>query len=222
SREKSIAERLAPTLRHAEEELKKAQVQAKATGWSLNVAIGAQVILGALTTGVAAATTGRQTSIATSILGGLSTLAASYLAKARGSGEPEASSLRCKDLENFVRDLQNLRLDRGYLSGNEHDEIVQNFRDRFEEIMGNNNTNGLKMMGEFVKDKMKEGYRERVAPHVPVNVQNVNIPGSWQEASERAYRDAEEQERKRVGAGAGGNVGVALGEKREGGQRPRQ
>ena len=34
--------------------------KAKITGWSLNIAIGAQVLLGALTTGVAAATTGKQ------------------------------------------------------------------------------------------------------------------------------------------------------------------
>ncbi|KAI0085256.1 hypothetical protein BDY19DRAFT_863092, partial [Irpex rosettiformis] len=107
------------------------------TGWSLNIAIGAQVILGALTTGVAAATTGRQTSIAITVLGVLATLAASYLAKARGSGEPEASALRCRELENFVRDLQNLGIDRGAKLGGEHDELVQTFRDRYEKIMGN-------------------------------------------------------------------------------------
>ena len=32
---------------------------ANVTGWSLNIAIGLQVLLGALTTGVAAATSGR-------------------------------------------------------------------------------------------------------------------------------------------------------------------
>ncbi|KAI0704976.1 hypothetical protein BC835DRAFT_1261659, partial [Cytidiella melzeri] len=163
--ERSVAERLKWTLTHAEDELRKSEVQAKATGWLLNAAIGAQVLLGALTTGVAAATSGRQTSIATSILGGLSTLAASYLARARGSGEPEASALRCKDLENFVRDLENTCLDRGHLTGSEQDELVNGFRARFEEIMGNQ-VKGVNVV-EMVKDKVKETYHDRFpnGPH---------------------------------------------------------
>ncbi|KAI0804561.1 hypothetical protein BC629DRAFT_1260122, partial [Irpex lacteus] len=151
--EKTIGERLLPTLIAAEDELRKAKVHAKATGWSLNIAIGAQVVLGALTTGVAAATTGHQTSIATTVLGGLSTLAASYLAKTRSSNEPEASAIRCQSLKEFVRDLQYLRLDRGHLTG--HDWEVDSFRKRFEDIM-KNNQGGLKVMGEFMKEKVKE------------------------------------------------------------------
>lgn len=54
----------------------------------------------------------------------MSTLAASYLAKARGSGEPEASSLRVKDLENFTRELRNTCLDRGNFTGKEYDTMV--------------------------------------------------------------------------------------------------
>ncbi|KAL4244780.1 hypothetical protein ABKN59_009388 [Abortiporus biennis] len=104
-REKTVEERLEPTLNHAREELSKHMSTARNTGMILNIAIGAQVILGALTTGIAAATTGKHTQIATSILGGLSTLAASYLAKSRGSGEPEASIARCKDLEHFVHGI---------------------------------------------------------------------------------------------------------------------
>lgn len=75
---RSVEERLAPTLESARKELAKYQLQggydlvvqnsvcltvpsiAKMTGWSLNFAIGAQVVLGALTTGVAAATSGHQ------------------------------------------------------------------------------------------------------------------------------------------------------------------
>ena len=143
--------------------------------WALNAAIGAQVVLGALTTGVAAATTGkqvsgaslrpvdlrslvltfscpsphptpphRQTSIATSILGGMSTLAASYLAKSRGSGEPEASALRARELDSFIRDLEAFMLDHGHLTGGagggvqpEYEAMVARYRRRFEEIMGN-------------------------------------------------------------------------------------
>ncbi|KAI0337846.1 hypothetical protein BDW22DRAFT_1339095, partial [Trametopsis cervina] len=154
---RTVGRRLRLTLKHAEKELEKARSQARVTGWSLNIAIGAQVILGALTTGVAAATSGRQTSIATSILGGLSTLAASYLARARGSGEPEASSLRCKDLENFVRELESTCLDRGNEPAPDDNKIVMSFRARFEEIMGNAPA-GVNI-AEMLKDKIKEEYQ---------------------------------------------------------------
>ena len=113
---------------------------AKATGWALNVAIAAQVILGALTTGVAAATTGRQTSIATSILGGLSTLAASYLAKSRGSGEPETSITKCNALEQFVRDCEGFLLDHGREQGWRMELHIARYRRRFEEIQGNDSS----------------------------------------------------------------------------------
>ena len=65
----------------------------------------------------------------------MSTLAASYLAKMRGSGEPEASAGRCKDLENFQRELNAYILDHGHLVGDKYDEPVARFRARFEEIM---------------------------------------------------------------------------------------
>ena len=100
-------------------------------------------MLGALTTGVAAATSGRQTSIATSVLGGLSTLAASYLAKARGSGEPEFSAARVAELEHFVREAEAWCLDHGHRVASEDkaqedalNAAVARFRARFEEIMG--------------------------------------------------------------------------------------
>lgn len=113
-------------------------------------------MLGALTTGVAAATTGRQTSIATSVLGGIATLTASYLAKARGSGEPEFSTARVKDLENYVREVEAWVLDHGHLvSANEKDpavldSAVARFRRRFEEIMGAEPTG----FPQFIREKM--------------------------------------------------------------------
>ncbi|KAH9939654.1 uncharacterized protein BXZ73DRAFT_43677 [Epithele typhae] len=137
SGEKAIEDRLKPTLDSAIKERDSAAVRAKSHGWSLNIAIGAQVVLGALTTGVAAATTGRQTSIATSILGGMSTLAASYLAKARGSNEPEASQRRVQDLESFVRDCEAFVMDHGHLVTSDYDWMIDRYRRRFEEIMGN-------------------------------------------------------------------------------------
>ncbi|KAI0366488.1 hypothetical protein BV20DRAFT_913503, partial [Pilatotrama ljubarskyi] len=137
SGEKTVEERLQPTLDAAQAERDEAALKAKAHAWALNCAIGAQVVLGALTTGVAAATTGRQTSIATSVLGGMSTLAASYLAKARGSGEPEHSAIRVRDLEGFIRDAKAFVLDKGYVVGSEYDAKIERYRRRFEEIMGN-------------------------------------------------------------------------------------
>ncbi|EJF60823.1 hypothetical protein DICSQDRAFT_13100, partial [Dichomitus squalens LYAD-421 SS1] len=74
------------------------------------------------------------------ILGGMSTLAASYLAKARGSNEPEASTIRARELESYIRDLQAFVLDHGHLAGPavgpEHEAMIARYRRRFEEIMG--------------------------------------------------------------------------------------
>ena len=64
------------------------------------------------------------------------TLAASYLAKARGSGEPEVSSIRCRDLDGFIRDIEAFMLDKGYIVGPEYDARIERYRRRFEEIIG--------------------------------------------------------------------------------------
>ena len=75
-----------------------------------------------------------------SVLGGLSTLAASYLAKMLGSGEPEASTATCAELENFVRELQAYILDTGHLAGEKHRDTVRQYRERLEKILGNEPT----------------------------------------------------------------------------------
>ncbi|RDX50765.1 hypothetical protein OH76DRAFT_1348570 [Lentinus brumalis] len=161
TRERTVGERIEPTLNSAREEKVKAERQAKIHGWALNVAIGAQVLLGALTTGVAAATTGRQTSIATTVLGGLSTMAASYLAKARGSGEPEESTRKAQDLNSFVRDCEAFMLDHGHKTGPDHDDMIMRYRRRFEEIMGNE----FEGVGDDVKvNKKKEREKEGDSP----------------------------------------------------------
>lgn len=90
-----------------------------------------------------------QASIATSVLGGMSTLAASYLAKARGSGEPEASDAMVAELASFVRDCSACVLDRGHLVGGAHDDVVREFRERFEAILGNR----PKGLGERLKER---------------------------------------------------------------------
>ncbi|KAI0081339.1 hypothetical protein K474DRAFT_1768778 [Panus rudis PR-1116 ss-1] len=130
-------ERLAVTMKHANDELIVYRKKASRATRSVNVAIGAQILFGALTTGISAATTGRQSSIATSILGGLSTLAASYLAKARGSGEPESSKTRSRELQHFLRDAEAFLLDHGDATDHQFDEQIADFRRRFEEILGN-------------------------------------------------------------------------------------
>ena len=70
-------------------------------------------------------------------IGGLSTLVASFLARMRGSGEPELSQLRTKDLEQFLRECDSFQMDRGHILGNEEDQTLDDFRKRLEDILGN-------------------------------------------------------------------------------------
>ncbi|KAK7018611.1 carbamoyl-phosphate synth [Favolaschia claudopus] len=130
-RSRTIQERIEPTLEHAKSERIRCELKARLTGYALNIAIGLQVLFGALTTGVAAATTGRSTSIATSVLGGMTTLVASYLARARGSNEPELSITRVKDLDQLIRECEILMMDYGTVTGNEHDPALTRLRERF-------------------------------------------------------------------------------------------
>ena len=120
TRRLTVRERTEPTLRLARAERDKYAARARMTGYSLNGAIGAQVVLGALTTGLSAALSGRQVSTVTAVLGGLSTMAASYLARTRGSNEPELSISRTKDLEQFIRECESFQLDFGHLYGVDH------------------------------------------------------------------------------------------------------
>ncbi|KAH9942637.1 hypothetical protein B0H21DRAFT_824096 [Amylocystis lapponica] len=129
--EKTVGARLAPTLKNAQDEKVRYEAKARMTSYALNACIGAQVLLGALTTGVAAATSGRQASIATS---------------------PEASTARCKDLEHFTRECEAFVLDYGHVYGTEYDRQIERFRRRFEEIMGNAESDGV---GRPMQDKMR-------------------------------------------------------------------
>jgi hypothetical protein len=72
-------------------------------------------------------------------IGALATLVASYLARARGSNEPELSITRTKDLEQFIRECRSFQLDHGHLSGPEFDPELIRLRRRFEELLGNAN-----------------------------------------------------------------------------------
>ncbi|KAG6849592.1 hypothetical protein H0H93_007114 [Arthromyces matolae] len=138
----SVGERLQPTLTKAHLERDKYATKAKMTGYALNAAIGLQVLLGSLTTGLSGlsiANGGKSAAIATTLLGGMSTVVASYLARARGSNEPELSITRVKDLEQFIREADAFQMDHGHILTNEHDEALFNFRAKFEELLGNAN-----------------------------------------------------------------------------------
>lgn len=69
-------------------------------------------------------------------------MVASYLARARGSGEPELSITRVKDLEQFLRECRAFQIDHAHEYGtpeNGLDIRVQDLRRRFEELLGNAN-----------------------------------------------------------------------------------
>ena len=72
-------------------------------------------------------------------LGAISTLIASYLARARGSNEPELSIARTKDLEQFIRECRTFQMDHGHIIGNEYDQELSRFRSKYEELLGNGN-----------------------------------------------------------------------------------
>ena len=74
-----------------------------------------------------------QIRISVSVLGSLATLVASYLARTRGSSEPETSLLREQALNNFIRRLRSFILDSGFRDG--HDQVVENFRNELERLL---------------------------------------------------------------------------------------
>jgi len=136
-RRHTVGERLQPTLDTAIEEKNKYAIKARLTGYALNVAIGLQVIMGSLITGLSASSTGKSSSLKTTILGGLNTFVAAYLARARGSNEPELSITRVKDLEQFIRECQAFQLDHGHVNTGEFDPQLIGFRRHFEQLLGN-------------------------------------------------------------------------------------
>ena len=75
----------------------------------------------------------------TAVLGGFATIVASYLARARGSNEPELSITRVKDLEQFIRDCEAFKMDSGHVLDNSLDPKLFELRNRFEDLLGNGN-----------------------------------------------------------------------------------
>ena len=114
---KTVAERLQPTVDIASEKLKLYRwkgriihvhmlsskidcVLARRLSIALNIAIALQIVLGALITSLAAISFSRASQISTSLLGALTTIVASFLARLRGSGEPDLSRARARELEH--------------------------------------------------------------------------------------------------------------------------
>lgn len=110
-----------------------------------------QVVLGALTTGLSVILEGKQIATMTAILGGIATLVASYVARVRGSSEPEKSLLRSQELTQYIRELEVYIMDYGSMGGDgdegkgeegKWDEGVKGWRERLQEILGDGNGNG--------------------------------------------------------------------------------
>ncbi|KAG1880526.1 hypothetical protein C8R48DRAFT_829855 [Suillus tomentosus] len=137
---RTVGDRLQPTITAAENERAKYTKKAMWTGYALNIAIGLQVLLASLTTGLSAVAVGKQGSVVIVILGALATLVASYLARMRGSNEPELSITRVKDLDHFLRDCWAFQLDHGNEYGTAENGLnkrVEELRSKFEELLGN-------------------------------------------------------------------------------------
>ncbi|KAH9020195.1 hypothetical protein EDB84DRAFT_579168 [Lactarius hengduanensis] len=97
----TVGARLQPTVDIAEAVCKKAAGKAHLTEWLLNGAIALQVFIGALTTVLGAVLSGKNTSVAISVLGGAATFVASYLARMRSSSEPEAFPSSSEESQSF-------------------------------------------------------------------------------------------------------------------------
>jgi hypothetical protein len=73
---------------------------------------------------------------------------ASYLARARGSKEPELSITRVKDLDMFIRECEAFETDCGHHDGPEYDDKLNQLRRKFEELLGH--ASGLVLWALFL------------------------------------------------------------------------
>ncbi|KAH9961788.1 hypothetical protein BC827DRAFT_260419 [Russula dissimulans] len=135
--EKTVGQRLIPTINAAEEEHLNATKRETWTRWAQNIAISLEVLIGAVTATLGAALHGKHTDLAISILGIGSAVVGSYLARTKGSNEPQASHLRARLLEYFMRDINAFVLDHGLEPGDKWDEEINGFRIGLENIVGN-------------------------------------------------------------------------------------
>ncbi|KAI0285714.1 hypothetical protein BC826DRAFT_1189569 [Russula brevipes] len=135
-RERTVGQRLEPTILTANEELAKATKKAMWSSWAENIALALQVLFGTLTTGVGAALGGKHSVAGIALLGGASTMVASYLARTKGSNEPQFSLLRSQALNHFLREIEAFVLDHGHEVGSKWDHQIVGFRLGLERILG--------------------------------------------------------------------------------------
>jgi len=137
----TVQRRLQPTIEVAKKRMEECHSKSKLVGATLNSAIGLQIVIGALITGLAVVTTGHGTSIMTAILGAFTTILSAFLARMRGTGEPERSKSSAKGFERFIRTCEAYILDFGEESGREpqHFQKVNEFRQEFEDLEGSMN-----------------------------------------------------------------------------------
>jgi hypothetical protein len=75
-------------------------------------------------------------SIGVSIMGGVSTILSTYMAKARGTGEPEISKALVMNLEQFIRECEAFTSDHGMeVKGDHLNEKIGWFRERLETLL---------------------------------------------------------------------------------------
>ncbi|KZS87887.1 hypothetical protein SISNIDRAFT_460485 [Sistotremastrum niveocremeum HHB9708] len=110
----TVAARLAPVLDAARRTRQKASRKARHAEHSLNLAIGLQIVIGALTAGLSAVTPGRSTQIMNAILGIFATIVSGFLARMRGSGQPELSINTKRDMDKLIRDIEAFIVDWGH------------------------------------------------------------------------------------------------------------
>ncbi|KAH8980600.1 ankyrin repeat-containing domain protein [Lactarius hatsudake] len=134
-REKSVGDQLQPMITAVTTERNKAARAAQWRGWALNVAIASQVLVGAMALG--ATLGGQDIWVAISILCGVSTFLATYLARTYGSDERRASLLRVKALDHFLREIEAFQLIHGHEVLREWDEKIDDFRLGLENMLGN-------------------------------------------------------------------------------------
>ena len=90
-------------------------------------------------------------------------MVASYMARARGSGEPELSITRVKDLEQLLRECRAFQMDHAHEYSTPENGLgdrLEDLRRRFEELLGN-----------------ASGYVAVGHPHIPLSSSELFLKG---------------------------------------------
>lgn len=165
----TVEERIAPTFEHAVRERDKLKMRARTAKWSINIAAALQIFLGSMTTGLSAiGLDGKHFGVATTVLGILATLTGAFLARVRATDEPETSLIRAHDLDSFIRDCEAFRLDCGLDTGDRYDQRVEEFRRRFEMLLGNMRAEAMKAGQRPATESVQQDKVKQVQKQLPV------------------------------------------------------